>query len=267
MKVSVKPTPTNQGNANLLAAIEAIGSAALAFPTPQQQTSPTDCQSDPIGCGEAANNSPNRAPNCKDPKDCVAYCQRIMGNTPGVASSCSPNMDSTGHASGSVCTCWNGSSVVDIASSAIIGIGESACFAWVESIPLGAKALQAIAKISNVQALAWAGTVLKVGDHLLAHGAKLGKCDNPFCPNHNFVVVDPAKAEQMLGVLNVLIRGIAWLWCNRGNENGLTLVLVTTLCSAAKETVPCIIFFFNCPLLSLVYWRPKVVLAVHRMRP
>ena len=122
-----------------------------------------------------------------------------------MGSQCSPNYDLPGSGDylEKLCQCYDSTYLVDITTHALIAVGETACFVVNEAAALTPKALSAIGTISKQQELKWAGKIVKVGEHIVARGAKMGKCDNVGCPGHQFTMLDPKNLGKSLGLLNV----------------------------------------------------------------
>lgn len=171
--------------------------------TVEQQDSST-CDPSAMRCNDPF--SLNSAPSCSHVEDCNAYCKKIMNDAPQTITSCVGNYDPSypnEPVVNSFCTCTNGTVAADIVTGVLVGIEEALCFVVNEALPMSADVLKVIGKLSGAKEVEWAGKIVDVGGMLLAHGNKMGKCENVGCPGHEFTVLDPEKLEESLGALNV----------------------------------------------------------------
>lgn len=80
----------------------------------------------------------------------------------------------------------------------LIGIGEVACVAVDEAIPLAAKILSFVVPYVGEGAAAGKG-LFKAGGKVFKKGSK--DCGN-VCPGHEYTVIDPNDAQSQLGILD-----------------------------------------------------------------
>jgi hypothetical protein len=199
----VTGAPTTPAGEILAQAIKDMGGSRPPDYTPEASNG---CDPSQARCVPAVNghSSAAGAPTCNQAEDCISYCHSILGDG-DVGSTCAANFDYPGSGDylESICTCYDSTYLVDVTTDALVAIGEATCFVVNEAMALTPKVLNAIGTISKVKQVKWAGKIVKIGNHLLAHGSKMGKCDDLGCPGHEFTMLDPNDLENSLGALNV----------------------------------------------------------------